>query len=68
MFNAQKLIEIFDGPAKAARAIGVTPQAVTNWRARGSVPIKHAPVIIQAAKALGHQVALEEFFDAPGGD
>lgn len=32
------IIELFGGPSAAASALGTTPQAVVNWRARGTMP------------------------------
>lgn len=40
-----RAIEAARGPTRLARAIGVTPAAVTNWRARGYVPAKMAPAV-----------------------
>lgn len=34
-----KAISRFGTQAKLAKAIGVTPMAVTNWKKRGSVPV-----------------------------
>lgn len=31
-------IDELQGPAKAARALGVSPQRLSNWRKRNSVP------------------------------
>ena len=38
MSALDKAISRFGSQAKLARAIGVTPMAVTNWKKRGGVP------------------------------
>lgn len=40
-----RAIEAANGPTKLAKAVGVTPAAVTNWRARGYVPAKMAVAV-----------------------
>jgi DNA-binding transcriptional regulator YdaS (Cro superfamily) len=43
-------ISILGSPAALAAAIGVSPQVVTNWRARERVPAEYCPAIEKATK------------------
>lgn len=54
-----KAIEVAGGPGKLAAALGVTPQVVTNWRARG-VPAEQCPLIERKTRLLGNAVLCEE--------
>ena len=45
-----KAIDAAGGVGKLAEAIGVTQTAVSNWRARSSVPAVHGAAIEAAAK------------------
>ena len=60
MKTPQELITLMGGPTKAAQALKVTPQAVTNWAARGSIPLSYARAIIAAAEANGHLLTYQD--------
>ncbi|MBU2763345.1 transcriptional regulator [Acidithiobacillus caldus] len=46
-----RAIHLFGSQARLARALGVVPMAVTNWKKRG-VPIAWAPEIERATNGL----------------
>ena len=43
-------ISILGGTAELAASIGVSPQVVTNWLARGRVPAERCPAIERVTK------------------
>lgn len=43
-----KAISIFETQTGLAKAIGVVPQVVNNWLARGRIPAEHCPSIEKA--------------------
>lgn len=43
-----KAISIFETQTGLAKAIGVVPQVVNNWLARGRIPAEHCPAIEKA--------------------
>lgn len=42
--------ESFGGPAKLAKALGLTTSAVSKWERSGMVPVKHMATILKLAK------------------
>lgn len=50
-------VAAFHNQAGLAAFLKITQQSITNWRARGHVPIRRALVI---EKALGGKVSAEE--------
>ena len=63
MKTPQELITLMGGPTKTAQALNVTPQAVTNWAARGSIPLAHARGIIAAAESNGHLLTYQDIME-----
>jgi DNA-binding transcriptional regulator YdaS (Cro superfamily) len=55
-----KAITILKGTANLARAIGVEPNVVSNWRKRKVVPVEACPDI---ERATNRQVLCEELND-----
>lgn len=51
--SVNAIIGAFQGVSELGRAIGATPQAVSNMRARGSIPPRYWPRLVEAAKARG---------------
>lgn len=47
------LIEAFGGTAAAAAVASVTPPAVSNWRAFGSIPSRYFVVFAEEAERRG---------------
>lgn len=43
-----RAISIFETQAKLAKAIGVSQQAICNWRSRGNIPAEYCPSIERA--------------------
>ena len=46
----RQAIDGLGGQSILARSIGVVPQVVNNWLARGNVPADHCPAIERATK------------------
>lgn len=54
MTSIAELIEALGGVTATARAIGgISPQAVSNMRARNSVPPEHWPALVDASAVAG---------------
>ena len=51
------------GTTKTAVILGVTPQAVSNWIRRGSVPLAHASAVVSAARAIGVEVSYRDLLE-----
>lgn len=60
MKTPSELISLMGGPTKTAKALCVTPQAVTNWVARGSIPLTYTTAIIAAASTEGHVLTYKD--------
>lgn len=58
-YGVARAIAVAGGQAALARRLGVTRQAVENWRARGA-PAKWCPAIEAVTRALGAPVLCEE--------
>ena len=51
--DVRELIRSLGGPTKVAEDCGVTPQAVTNWMARGRVAAEHQVTLWRLATERG---------------
>ncbi len=52
----ETVVDIFDslgGPGAVAAAIGVKPSAASEMKRRKSIPVKHWPKLIEAARERG---------------
>lgn len=45
MDGLTKALELMGGTVALAKAVGVSKQVVTNWKARGTVPVEHCPTV-----------------------
>ena len=67
MKTISELIDMMGGPTKAAQALDVSPQVITNWKARGSIPgigtLPYARAILQATEANGHLLTYEDIIE-----
>tara|TARA_R110002074_G_scaffold126280_1_gene264219 strand:- start:86 stop:277 length:192 start_codon:yes stop_codon:yes gene_type:complete len=63
MKTVEELITLMGGRVNTAQALNVTPQAVTNWAARGSIPLAHARAIIAAAETNGHLLTYQDIME-----
>lgn len=57
--DATTIIEACGGTAAVAKATGATPNTVTYWRRRSSIPAGHWQALAQLAKERGAAVTLE---------
>tara|TARA_R110000824_G_scaffold329909_1_gene516684 strand:- start:233 stop:424 length:192 start_codon:yes stop_codon:yes gene_type:complete len=60
MKTVSEIITILGGGAEAARALGVTHQAVSNWMARGRIPSAYAQHIVIKTGGDDDPVTYEE--------
>lgn len=54
MITIGTVIEKLGGLSKVAMALGVSVQAVSNMKSRGTFPPKHWPALVREAKACGY--------------
>lgn len=60
------IIGKFGGLTELSKALGHKhPTTVQGWKARGHIPAKQIPLVIEAGKALGIAIAHADFFMAP---
>ncbi len=60
MKTPNEMIDLLGGTVKAAQKLGVSPQVVTNWKARGKIPYGYAMAIVRAS---GRKIKYTDFFD-----
>jgi DNA-binding transcriptional regulator YdaS (Cro superfamily) len=60
MKTVTEIITILGGGAEAARALGVTHQAVSNWMARNRIPSAYAQYIVLNTSGNPDPVTYEE--------
>lgn len=53
MVDAAEIIEAFGGPTAFGRAIGVKPSAASEMKRRKSIPVRHWPNVLNAARERG---------------
>lgn len=57
------VVRTIGGLTKTATALGIPVTTVQGWKDRGSVPQKHWPALIDAAKAEGKTLNLTDFLN-----
>ena len=60
MKTVTEIVAILGGGAQAARALNTTPQAVSNWMARGNIPSAYAQKIVLKTSGDDDPVTYEE--------
>lgn len=64
---AQRIIEQLGGISRLARALGHrNPTTVQGWKARGTIPVRRIPEVMEAARRLGMELSADAFLDIPG--
>lgn len=62
------IISKFGGLTKLARALNMKhPTTAQGWKVRGSIPARHIPKIIEAARAQNIDLSLGDFFQLADG-
>lgn len=63
------IISKFGGLTKLSRALNMKhPTTAQGWKDRGSIPARHIPRIIEAARSQNIELTLSDFFSLPGED
>ena len=57
MKTPQEIVVLLGVNKAAASALGVSPQAVSNWLRRGAIPPSQVAKVVAAAKALKIQIS-----------
>jgi hypothetical protein len=60
MKTPENIVSLFGGTAATARALGVSPQAVSNWLRRGSIPYSHAKAVVEAGAERGITISYSD--------
>lgn len=61
------IINKFGGLTNLARALDMKhPTTAQGWKVRGSIPARHIPRIIEAARQRNIELRLEDFFSLKG--
>ena len=68
MEPAASIISKLGGDTKVAEIVGVHRTRVANWKrpragggTGGTIPFKHVPALLAAAKALGQDLSADDF-------
>lgn len=62
--KAREIIKKFGGIRPLATALGFSPHTrVQQWYERESIPLRHAPAILQAAKKRKISLKMDDFFE-----
>jgi hypothetical protein len=66
MESLKEVFSVWPSAAALARAIGVRPVTVRQWRNRGyRIPSRYWQIIQEAARERGREIPLEAFIGAP---
>jgi len=63
MKTPQEIVVLLGGNKAAASALGVSPQAISNWLRRGAIPYSHAKEIIQAGEERGIKISYSDLIN-----
>lgn len=64
MSQSERIIGVFGGLTKLANALGhKNVTTVQGWKARGFVPARQQPLVLEAARKAGVLLAPEDFFE-----
>ena len=63
MRTPQDIVSVLGGTSKTAALLGVSPQAVSNWLARGNVPLAHTATIIAVARDKGVKISYQDLME-----
>jgi|TARA_R110000744_G_scaffold25802_1_gene63815 hypothetical protein len=63
MKTPTEIVGITGGTSKTAQAVGITPQAVSNWLRRNHVPACYATQLIKAAAARGVSIGYADLIE-----
>jgi hypothetical protein len=66
--QVENIISKFGGLTRLARTLNMKhPTTVQGWRVRGSIPARHIPKIIEAARSHNIDISLSDFFSIEDG-
>lgn len=67
--QVETIINKFGGLTKLARALNMKhPTTAQGWKSRGSIPARHIPRIIEAARERNIELGLDDFFSLSDGN
>jgi hypothetical protein len=60
--SVDSVVKLLGGAVAVGRIIGITPEAIYNWRARGAIPAARYLVIEQALRGKKRVAAASVFY------
>jgi len=63
MKTPKDIVSALGGTSKTAALLGISPQAVSNWLARGNVPFAHTATIIAVARDMGVKISYQDLLE-----
>jgi DNA-binding transcriptional regulator YdaS (Cro superfamily) len=63
MKTPKDIVSALGGTSKTAALLGLSPQAVSNWLARGNVPLAHTARIVSAARDKGVKISYQDLLE-----
>jgi len=63
MKTVKEIVVKLGGTVQTASALGVSPQAVSNWLHRGAVPLIHTTRIVSVARERGVEITYQDLME-----
>jgi DNA-binding transcriptional regulator YdaS (Cro superfamily) len=63
MKTPQEVVIKLGGTVQTAAALGVSPQAVSNWLRRGTIPLIHAHRIVSVARDRQADISYQDLME-----
>jgi hypothetical protein len=60
MKTTREIVDALGGTSATARAVGISPQGVSNWLRRQSIPLEYCTILIRAAKKRGSKIKYQD--------
>lgn len=61
--NTQEIINKLGGPTALGEALGVTPQAISIWLAKGRVPLERVDEVLHVARSMNVKLSATDIRD-----
>lgn len=63
MKTPQEIVSLIGGTVRTAEALQISPQAVSNWLRRGSIPLSHVSEIVSIVRNKGGNISYKDLME-----